>query len=126
MRRRRGPSGPDIRDVKPTRVIMDIGLSIDGGTIGLSKELDAVLVATVRAFEVAAYAQGLGFAWSANVRCVMPKRMDARIAKQALCIEQPPSDPARFTPSEVGKADGSASDRSSSLSSPDPIRPGRP
>lgn len=92
MRRKgpKGPKGPDIRDVKPTRVILDARLSIDGGTISTSQELSDVWSSTIQAFEKAAHAAGLGFAWEGQISCVGPKTMDARVERAQLEIVMPP------------------------------------
>ncbi len=90
MRRRKGPSGPDIRDVKPTAVILDVRLQINGGTLS-SPEIGKVWNAIHSAFEKAAHENGLGFAWMGEVGCTTPQRMERRVQKLGLNIEQPPA-----------------------------------
>lgn len=104
MTRRRGPQGPDIRDVKPTRVLLHASVTIDGGTIGSSKELDAIVTAVLRSFERVAHEQGLGYSWGLELRCTNPKRMTQRIEKGDFSVVLPPALNAGATPSEKGTA----------------------
>lgn len=80
----------DIRDVKPSRVLLDFSVTIDGGSIGTSEELSRVVMAIQRAFETTAHANGLGYSWGASLHCTTPKRMDARVAKGKYEIVLPP------------------------------------
>lgn len=89
MRKRRGPQGPDIRNVKPTRIVMDLKMTIDGGTVGTSQELSEVWTSVMRAFQGTAHRLGLGFAWVGEISCVTAKRMDARIARSQLNVREP-------------------------------------
>lgn len=85
--KRKGPSVPDIRDVKPTRVILDAKLTIDGGSLDTSN-VGRIWGAVRVAFDRAAMAAGLGSTWTVELSCTQPKRMDARIERQKLNIDR--------------------------------------
>lgn len=76
---------PDIRDVKPTTVIMNIGLKINGGTLS-SPEINQVFGAVHRAFAEAAMKCGLGYSWIGEVGCTRPEVMQRTIERQNLHI----------------------------------------
>lgn len=80
--------GPDIRDLKPTMVIFDSKLTIDGGSLS-SSEIGRIWMAIRQAFEKEAHGCGLGWSFTAELSCVSPKRMLARIARSKLCVEYP-------------------------------------
>lgn len=87
--RRRGPSGPDIRDVKPTTIILDCRIKIDGGTLA-SPEINRVWAAVHKAFAETAHECGLGYSWIGEVGCTDPARMRKRIERLDLQIHKPP------------------------------------
>jgi hypothetical protein len=90
MARRRSPHGPDIRDVKPTRVLMSVTLTIDGGTLS-HQEISDVWMGLQHAFQTAAHKAGLGYSWAAELKCTTPTRMDATIKRFGYEVEFPPA-----------------------------------
>lgn len=84
----RRPKGPDIRDVKPTTIIMETTMKIDGGSLAGS-EIGKVWAAVHRAFESAAAECGLNFAWMGEVGCVTPERMARMVKQRGLAVEAP-------------------------------------
>lgn len=80
----------DIRDVKPTIAIMNLGLSFNGGSLS-SEAVGAVWGAVIRAFEEAAHKAGLGFSWNGSASCRKPEVMARRIERDGLHVEMPPA-----------------------------------
>lgn len=86
--RRRGPSGPDIRDVKPTTIILDCRMQINGGSLS-SPEIGRVWAAVHKAFAETAHECGLGYSWMGEVGCTDPARMRKRIERLGLHVYKP-------------------------------------
>lgn len=120
------PRKPDIRDVRPTIVILDAKLTFNGGTLS-SDQVGKVWIGMLKAFEKIAHEQGLGCTWMGELGCQRPEVMQRRIERLQLNIEKPPSTNAvdPVVPSSV-----EPSTRDSKSSSParaallDPAPPG--
>jgi len=89
-RKRSWPKGPDIRDAAPTIVLFDSKLTFNGGSCS-NPEVMLVWLAVKAAFCKAAFDAGLSCSWTAEVTCTTPERMQARIDKQMLNVEQRPA-----------------------------------
>lgn len=79
----------DIRDQKATIVLLDASLTFNGGT--LDDDVTAVWFAIKAALAASAHARGLGFSWTAELRCMAPDRMKKRIERLDLNVELPPA-----------------------------------
>jgi hypothetical protein len=66
----------DIRDCEPTRVVLDVTFTSNGGTI-TNDRLDRVYSKTLLAFAEACEAEGMDSGQVVQLRCMMPKRFDA-------------------------------------------------
>jgi hypothetical protein len=86
----RKQKGPDIRDVKPTIVLLRADLTFNGGTLSadpIGKIWRDVLVA----FEKSAHKHGLGSTWMGELHCRQPKAFQATLDRLRLCVDKPKS-----------------------------------
>jgi hypothetical protein len=86
--RKKKKTKPDIRDVKPTIVILEAKLTFNGGSLS-THPTGAIWLDVINAFEKSAAAHGLGCSWLGEVKCSQPRHIDAMIRRLDLNITQP-------------------------------------